>query len=110
MSKLSREKGKRYERDVARRYREIFGQDVRRGWQCRKGDDECDVVNCGPFAVEAKHRKSVSVWAAMEQAAENAKAGQIPVCHIKRHGGMEVVVLLAEDWFDLIREWKERGE
>jgi hypothetical protein len=96
MSKLSRNKGKAYERAVARRYREIFGDKVRRGWQVREGDDEADIVGAGPFAPECKHRRAISVPATMAQAVENACPGQWPVCHLKWHRGPDVVVI--ERW------------
>lgn len=107
MSRLSRDKGKRYERYVASQYRVLFGQQVRRGWQAREGDDESDVVGAGPFAVECKHRLRIDVFAAVAQACENARPGQYPVAHLKRHGGDEIVAMPAADWMAFVKEWKE---
>lgn len=110
MGKLSRDKGKAYEREIARQYRELFGNGVRRGWQSREGDDEADIVGAGPFAPECKHRRKINVQDAMVQAIQNAKTGQLPICHLKWHRGIEVVVLPADVWWDFVREWKERAD
>ena len=62
--KLSRMKGKVFEREVARDLRAIYGEQVKRGWQAREGTDAPDVENV-PYWVECKHHQRVNVRAAV---------------------------------------------
>lgn len=78
MGRANRMKGKRWERQIARDMREIFGGDVRRGWQSREGDDEADNEGVPRFWVEAKHEKRPSLRAALRQATK-ATDGRWPL-------------------------------
>lgn len=66
MSAMQRNKGKRWEQEVARDMRELF-PDVKRGWQARFGHDEADVTG-SPFWIECKHHALVNIHAAIRQA------------------------------------------
>lgn len=104
MSRLSRTKGRTYEQDVARRLRELLpGVDVRRGWQS-DGREAPDVI-CGPFAVECKHRKALSVPQSMADAEAHAPQGTHPVLFAKWHGGDEVVCMRVDDWAEIVTQW-----
>jgi len=37
-------------------------------------------------------------------------SGCVPVAHCKADNKPAIVVILEDDWMDLIHEWKERGE
>lgn len=57
MGLMSRMKGKRGEREVAKRLRRIYGDGIRRGNQSRRGDDEPDIVGCPTWLhVEVKYQ------------------------------------------------------
>jgi len=64
----SRNKGKRWEQDVARTMREIFGDQVRRGWQSREGSDAPDVDGVPRFWIECKRQIRTNIKAALLQA------------------------------------------
>lgn len=64
----SRNKGKRWEQDVARTMRAIFGDHVKRGWQSRAGDDDPDIVGVPHFWIECKRQKRTNFRAALRQA------------------------------------------
>jgi Holliday junction resolvase len=106
MGKAEREKGKRYERDIASRYREVFGESVRRGNQAI-ANVEPDIVGAWLFSPECKHVRSISVWEAMHQAERGARYGTYPVLHIKRHGGDEITVLVTDDFFEIAKMIKD---
>jgi hypothetical protein len=62
MGKMSRQKGKRGEREVAARLKSIFGNDIRRGYQARSGKDEPDVTGEAMpkwLHVEVKYRNVI---------------------------------------------------
>lgn len=65
--KASRRKGKVFEQEIARKFREIYGESVKRGWQAREGFDAPDVDGT-PWWVECKHHARVNVQASFEQA------------------------------------------
>ena len=76
----SRNKGKRWEQDVARIMRDIFGPDeIRRGWQSREGDDEPDIVGVPEFWVECKRQKRSNFRAALKQAKDACTDDRMPL-------------------------------
>ena len=100
MSAMQRNKGKAFERFIARALRELYGDRVRRGWQARDGADAPDVEGT-PFHVECKHHKRPSVHAAVRQAlADRAKAKDTrPLLVVTRENrGRVVVSFLWEEW------------
>lgn len=98
MGASQRTKGRAYEQDVARFYREL-GYEARRGWQTRQGSDDPDVVLEGcPYWVECSHRKQGNwIYDKWAQAAESAKLRPI-VLHVKADRKPELVVLSLEFW------------
>tara|TARA_R110000824_G_scaffold130947_2_gene292840 strand:- start:62 stop:409 length:348 start_codon:yes stop_codon:yes gene_type:complete len=81
MSKLSRDKGARFERLVANLLKPVFGEKTTRSsGQCFSGDTRAD-VDCPRIWVECKVGKRPNIKAALEQA-EEAKAsnGSDKIC------------------------------
>ena len=70
MSKMSREKGKRGEREVAEILRN-YGFDGRRGVQYHGGPDSPDVVGLPGFHIEVKRTESFRLYEALEQSEED---------------------------------------
>ena len=105
MGKHQREKGHRWEREIAKRLGEIFkDHDVKRGFQYR-GGEQPDVC-CPAFWVEAKHHKRVNLRKALEQAQSDSDGtGKCPVAICKDDNKTPVVVMTFEDWLDLIKSW-----
>ena len=69
MSKASREKGKRWERDVTNRLKKSHGEPVKRtGWM--QAGAEMPDVHSPPFFIECKVGKQPRLMAALEQARE----------------------------------------
>lgn len=84
LGKRSRRKGKTWERKIARDLKDIFGGDVRRGWQSRQGDDEADVEQVPLFWIEAKHGKGASgIRKALAQATDATTRDRWPVAICK---------------------------
>jgi hypothetical protein len=105
MGRAQRQKGKRGERETAARFREIFGDGVRRGWQTRHGHDDPDI--CGvPFLVENKRHKKVNVRAAVAQAlADKEKSGDKRPILVVAHEDQRkpLAVMLLDDFLELVR-------
>jgi nucleotide-binding universal stress UspA family protein len=97
IGKLSRTKGKVFERLVASDLRAIYGEKVKRGWQAREGTDAPDVENV-PFWVECKHHQRVNVRAAVKQArADVKKSGrELPILVVAKDNGESPLAVV--DW------------
>lgn len=101
----SRRKGHDFERALVRRFREVMpGAEVRRGLQCRGGEEVAD-VDCPVFWVEAKRGKKPVVRAALKQAIETAPKGRIPLAVIRDDRAPAFAVILLDDLLDFISEW-----
>jgi len=107
MGKASRDKGKRFERALASRFRE-YGYDARRTAQyCGNTGDASDVVGLPGIHVEAKHVEKMSLYEWMAQAIRDAEAsgkGNLPAVFHKKNNADILVTMRLEDWFHLYRE------
>jgi hypothetical protein len=94
VGRMSRQKGKRGEREAAAELGAILGVDARRGVQYQGGPDSPDVVLDGvPIHVEAKRTERLSLWAAIEQAKADAPAGAVPIVWHKCNRRESVLIL-----------------
>jgi len=101
MAKLSREKGKRGEREFAR-FLTDHGYQAHRGQQYHGGPDSPDVVCCGlPFHIEVKRSERLSLYPALNQATNEAPPGKIPIVAHRQNGKEWVCILEAGDLLKL---------
>tara|TARA_Y100001963_G_scaffold159983_1_gene266690 strand:+ start:488 stop:826 length:339 start_codon:yes stop_codon:yes gene_type:complete len=112
MSKSQRAKGHRFERKVAADATVALGQKVQRTIQFRGGQSEGSDVVVEPFAIECKHYKKLGglINRAYEQATRDAKEGYIPIAICKGDRQEPLVTMGYKDFWELIKEWRERGE
>lgn len=119
MGKASRDKGARFERTLASRFRE-YGYDARRTAQyCGKTGDASDVIGLPGIHVEAKHVEQMRLYEWMAQAKRDAEAGgktALPAVFHKKNNAEILVTMTLDDWMNLYREFeagfdlKERDE
>lgn len=109
MGKASRDKGKRFERALASRFRE-YGYDARRTAQyCGNTGDASDVVGLPGIHVEAKHVETMRLYEWMAQAIRDAEAGgkgALPAVFHKKNNADILVTMRLEDWMNLYSEWE----
>jgi len=104
----SRNKGKRFEREVADRMRALFPEaaaSIKRGWQSRAGHDAADVEGVPYLWIEAKAHRVAPLRPALTQAIEArdaAKSTKLPVAICKSDREAPVVVMLLEDFEALV--------
>lgn len=113
MGRYQREKGKRWEREVARRMRELFPGDaerIHRSRQARTGRDGADVAGL-PHGLwpECKVGKRPSPRAALQQAEDDAPDGAIPLAIVKDDRERPFVVLRLDDFERLIAIVSDRS-
>lgn len=110
MGRMSREKGKRGEREAAAELGPIFGCDARRGVQYQGGPDSPDVVLSGVNVhVEAKRVESLNLYKALEQAKSDAMPGKVPIVWHRRNGKPSVIVVETAMLMQLAKEVAGHG-
>jgi len=93
MGRMSKQKGKRGEREAAAELGQLLGCHARRGVQYQGGTDSPDVVLEGVNVhVECKRTETINVYKALEQAAGDA-GGKVPVVWHRRNGKPSVVIV-----------------
>ena len=107
MAKMSKDKGKRGELEVAAIIRS-HGFEARRGQQRRGGPDSPDVIHSIPNVhVEVKFRQRVSLYEALDKAAEEA-LGEVPVIFHRPVRKGWLITMNADDFLRIMRAVQAR--
>lgn len=105
----SRNKGARFERQLASLFREQ-GYEARRTAQyCGNTGDASDIVGLPGIHVEAKHAEQMRLYEWMAQAKRDASAGgkgNLPAVFHKKNNAAILVTMELEDWFNIYREYE----
>lgn len=103
MGLMQRQKGKRHEREVAKAFR-VAVPDAKRGYQSRGGGKEAPDVEIPHLHLECKHKKTVSIWAAMKQAEEDCPPGKVPAAVVRENRRPDLVVMNLHQFVELFGE------
>ena len=98
----SREKGKRGERELAAKLREL-GYDTRRGQQFSGANGDADVVGLPGIHIECKRVEHLNIDDAIDQAVRDAN-GETPAVFHRRNNTKWKVTMLLDDWIALYTE------
>lgn len=104
----SKQKGARFERLLASKFRE-YGYDARRTAQyCGNTGDASDVIGLSGIHIEAKHAEAMRLYEWMAQAKRDAAAGgkNLPAVFHKKNNAEILVTMEFDDWMQLYREWE----
>lgn len=93
----SRNKGARGEREAAKKLKEVFGKDARRGQQFSGSSDSPDVVFDSRLHLEVKRVEKLNIDNALDQAKKDSSPKQIPVVMHRRNGKKWKMTLLVDD-------------
>lgn len=106
----SKQKGARFERQLAARFREYgYGKARRTAQYCGNTGDASDVVGLRLIHVEAKHAETMRLYEWMAQAVRDAEAngkGMLPAVFHKKNNADILVTMRLEDWINLYREFE----
>ena len=105
MSRMSREKGKRGERELAALLR-CSGYDCRRGVQYQGGPDSPDVIGLPGIHIECKRVERLDLYGAMGQAKVDSDGEKLPAVFHRRNHCSWLVTMEIDDWLQLYREWE----
>lgn len=102
MGRMSRNKGKRGEREAAAELGAILGCTARRGVQFQGGPDSPDVVLDGVgLHVECKRVERFDLYGAIEQATSDA-GSKVPIVWHRRNNKPSVIVLETSNLASLV--------
>ena len=106
----SKQKGARFERTLARLFREYGYDDSRRTAQyCGNTGDASDVVGLPYIHIEAKHQEKMCLYDWMAQAKSDAAAGgenRIPAVFHKKNNADILVTLTFDDFMKIYTEYE----
>lgn len=103
MGKMSREKGKKGEREVASILK-FHGYDARRGQQFCGIEGDADVIGLPGIHIEVKRTETLKLYDALYQSKRDAKKGEIPTVWHRRNNCKWVVIMDAEDFLNIYKE------
>ena len=103
----SKQKGARFERQLASLFRE-YGYDARRTVQyCGNTGDASDVDGLPGLHIEAKHQEQMRLYEWMSQAKRDSEGtGRLPAVFHKKNNAEILVTMTLEDYMCLYREWE----
>ncbi len=106
----SNQKGKRFERTLASKFREYGYTDARRTAQyCGNTGDASDVVGLPYIHCEAKAQETMRLYDWTDQAKRDAEAngkGHLPAVFHKKNHCEILVTMTFDDWMKLYREYE----
>lgn len=107
MAVNSKQKGARFERLLASRFRE-YGYEARRTAQyCGNTGDASDVAGLPGLHIEAKHQEKMYLYDWMAQAKRDSEGtGRLPAVFHKKNNAEILVTMEFEDFMNLYREWE----
>ena len=107
MAVNSKQKGARFERQLASKFRD-YGYDSRRTAQyCGNTGDASDVVGLPGIHCEAKHQERMQLYDWMDQAKRDSKnTGNIPVVFHKKNNCEILVSMQLDSFMKLYKEYE----
>ena len=109
MGKMQRDKGARFEREVAGLFKDYGYNSFRTAQYCGKSGDAADVEGVPGIHIECKHCEKMHLYDWIAQAIRDSRAegkDNKPVVIHKANYRDVLVTMRFEDWIDLYREWE----
>jgi Holliday junction resolvase len=107
----SKQKGARFERELAKYFRDN-GYDTRRTAQyCGNTGEAADISGLPGIHVEAKHQETLRLKDWVEQAVhDSSETGRLPAVFHRKNNEKVLVTMRLDDWMELYKAYeKSRG-
>lgn len=106
----SKQKGKRYELEIANYFKELGFEKARRSVQYNGKEEEgqADVIGVPFLHIECKHNESLNVEKAMQQAirdSQDNKKNRIPIVVHRKNGEKSKVTMTLDDFCVIYGEY-----
>lgn len=105
MGKMSRDKGKRGELELAHKLRE-YGYETRRGQQFSGANGDPDVLGLPYIHIECKRVERLDLYSAVSQAIFDSRTHELPAVFHRRNNHKWLVTMELEDWIQIYKEWE----
>ena len=107
MAVNSKQKGARFERQLASKFRE-YGYEARRTAQyCGNTGDASDVVGLPGLHIEAKHQETMRLYDWVSQAKRDSSGtGKLPAVFHKKNNAEILVTMTLDGFMTLYREYE----
>lgn len=104
----SKQKGARFERTLASKFRDYgYGEARRTAQYCGNTGDASDVVGLPGLHIEAKHQEQMRLYEWMSQAKRDAEGtGKLPAVFHKKNNAEILVTMTLDDFMDIYREFE----
>ena len=104
----SKQKGARFERQLASLFREHGYDDARRTAQyCGNTGDASDVIGLPGIHIEAKHQERMQLYDWMDQAKRDSKGTEnMPVVFHKKNNAEILVTMRFDDFMEIYKEYQ----
>ena len=107
MAVNSKQKGARFERSLASKFREYGYQARRTSQYCGNTGDASDVVGLPGLHIEAKHQETMRLYEWISQAKRDSEGtGRLPAVFHKKNNAAILVTMELDDFMNLYREWE----
>ena len=107
MAVNSKQKGARFERQLASKLRE-HGYDARRTAQyCGNTGEAADVIGLPGLHIEAKHQETMRLYDWIAQAKRDAKGQKLPAVFHKKNNSSILVTMEFDDFMEIYRVWQK---
>lgn len=102
MGKMSKDKGKRGERELAAYLRKHGVLDARRGQQYNGSDGSADVIGLPGYHIECKRTERFHIYDAIEQSVQDAREGERPIVVHRKNRGDWLVIMRFDDFLETV--------
>lgn len=104
MGKMSREKGKRGERELAKKLKE-YGYEAKRVQQFCGSNGDADVDGLEGIHIECKRVEKLNIYDAIAQSKSDARLGELPTVFHRKNNCEWLVTMPLDDWMKLYAQY-----
>ena len=106
MGKMSRDKGKRGELELAKKLRE-YGYETRRGPQFCGAKGDADVIGLPGIHIEVKRVEKLNLYEAVKQSVRDSVYEDLPAVFHRKNNREWLVTMRLTEWMEMYKAYTE---